>query len=109
MNPNVAASIIAFVYGALSVLAAIAGFQTDGQNSAIAGLFLVGGMFLLFFPFAPGISIRWTLLMVGLVTLHGAALWQGFDQGEVQWSHHTIRLVVSMVLISLFVRHTSRR
>lgn len=91
---------IVSIYGLLSIVAAIGGMTESGMRGQLI-LFLLAGISLMLSPWVP--NTLW-LLLVGLIGLHFAAIWQGLDQGGLQWSHHLVRAIVSVAILFVYFR-----
>lgn len=91
---------IVSIYGLLSLIAAVGGMAEDGFHGSLV-LFIVSAIALLVSPWIPN-TFPW--LLAGLVGLHVAALWQGFSQDSFTPSHHIVRTVVSVAIITIYFR-----
>jgi len=100
VNPKFLFIGIVSLYGLLSLIAAIGGMAEDGVRAPLI-LFMLASVVLVLSPWVPGTLV---VLLVALTGLHIAAIWQGLDQGGLQWSHHVVRLVVSLAIVIVYLR-----
>lgn len=91
---------IVSLYGLLSMIAAIGGMMEDGVQGQFI-LFLLAAAMLMVCPWIPH-TLVW--LLMALAGLHIAAILQGLDQGELQWSHHAVRAIISFAIVFLYIR-----
>lgn len=100
MNLGNAFNVTVFAYGLLSIVAAIAGATQQGLQGQLV-LFVISGATLVAAPF---VSHQLPMVVVGLVGLHIAAIWQGLAQDDFHWHHHVIRLIASLIILGLYFR-----
>lgn len=88
------------IYGVLSIIAAIGGMIESDFRGSLA-LFMIAGIALVLSPWVPN-TLVW--LLVALIGLHVAAIWQGFSQDSFTSSHHIVRAIVSVAIVMLYLR-----
>lgn len=107
MNTNLILGSLLTLYGALSVIAGLAevnesGFQPRIMLFILCGACLIGGAWWHHEP------ARFGLIVVGLLGLHAAAIWQGLAMDGLTPSHHVVRATVTIVLLALYFRLPDR-
>ena len=91
---------VVVAYGALSLIAAVAGMMEEGARGPLF-LFVIAALALIATPWVPNTSY-W--LVFGLAGLHVAAVWQGIAQDDFHWQHHAVRAVASVAILGIFIR-----
>ena len=100
---NYVVSVIAAVYGALTLIASITGGK-DGKKGDTAVMMVLGGCSLVTAAglCAFGYSSDWWIALSGCVLISIAAFING-KRGEFHARHHVVRAVIEIVLVVGFI------
>ena len=101
---RIALDIVSILFGALSLIAAIAAMKQKKRISshicmAAGSLILLAAVVLNLFHFAAD----WHIALAGCALICCAAICNGVKSGSFHWQHHCIRIVLSVILIVGFV------
>lgn len=91
--------IFIFIYGLLTIVATISDFNHNGFNW-LQVLYISASLLLIYTAFT---TTNLTLLVIGLAGLMVAAFLTGLFAHDFHWSHHIIRLLVSIMVIGLYL------
>lgn len=98
--------IIVILYGGLTIFAGIAQLKQRKINILSSFMMIIGGILIILSSFNETIFRYYTfyILILGLLLIHFSAINNGFKMyGKINKKHHLIRLLISILIISIFL------
>lgn len=101
---NVVLCVVSFVFGALSLIAAIG--QMRAEKEFLRAAIMIAGSVLLISAVICNLvkqQFDFVLALIGCATICVAAILNGLKSGNFHIQHHIVRVAISLVLIIGFI------
>ena len=98
---RIALLIVSFLFGGLSLLAAVVQIKTKGEKTPLSAFIMIAGALILFAAAICNIAkaqFDYIASFIGCAAICAAAIGNGVQSGQLHIRHHVIRIALSVIV-----------